>query len=456
MVSAKLAMHILLVGVKYKPTLKSAYKLFFMNWYKILVFLCVLLSYVNVYSQHKNVDLVVESSNNTFYFISNDFHISNQNPNSYRLPKLTTLAIYELYTNDNKLFFLNYSLGKIPDSIFSIVKKARFLNENDFYNFTNDDIVEILIGIDSNNNYIVIPNINNNHSFLDDTIFIYKHNQIIENRIQLENIEYKNINYSIGEDSMLLNTFYSFNIYIDSLSFLKSTVTSLNNCVYKGKFVLEDSVYSIIINPISTGLDFKYSSLINYKIEKTNDIKIFKNVNVDPGKRIKKSIKIDNYTFRLDSVDLFGKSAIINIVKNREKYSEFDFLKQLRGKRIDNGENAYILGSKRFKILDFWGSWCLPCIAQHKTMMKNYSYFLSKNILIKGIVIDQNDFSAAKKYLKSSNLIWNNYLVKSQDYIDFFNITSYPTYIFLSKSNEIIYRTYNYQLLLNFIQKKFQ
>ena len=46
-----------------------------------------------------------------------------------------------------------------------------------------------------------------------------------------------------------------------------------------------------------------------------------------------------------------------------------------------------------------------------------------------------------------------NYFIKSKKHIEYFNVKSFPTYIVLSKFNQIILRTNSYQELMNFINQ---
>ena len=103
--------------------------------------------------------------------------------------------------------------------------------------------------------------------------------------------------------------------------------------------------------------------------------------------------------------------------------------------------------------MDFWASWCLPCLKQHSIIEKNYKQLKSKNISIIGINIDANDLAKSKKYLEKRNFPWSNFgLVNSND-ANKFMISTYPTYILLSPKNTIIMSSNNINNVIEFLNK---
>jgi len=417
---------------------------------KILMFILFTMAFSLCFSQFNKVHLSIKPGKNEFNYITYNFHLSNQNINSFVTPTLNHFLLFDSYTNDNKLFYINYKNGIVPDSIFTLIKRKRNLDSNDFLVLDNDDVLEILVGIDSYNNLVIIPNANNNKSFIDDSVYLFKRNLPGINQFEISNIEFKNIDYRIGNNSSNLKTYYRLNVEVDFDSFDKLKVVSTNNYFYEGVIRIDNDNIILKIQLIGAGLDFKYKNGISYKL-----ISPLLNTapNLVPEREIKKSTTLDKYTFTLDSVSLFGDTAYVKIKKNNKLFSETSFINILEGYNLLSNSTFKFLNNRNFKVLDFWASWCLPCLSDHKLLMNDIFKIKAKNIFFFGVVTDESDLVNSKKYLLNSNYLWKNYFIKSQKHIEYFNVKSFPTYIVLSKSNQIILRTNSYQELMNFIDQ---
>lgn len=417
---------------------------------KIVIYFLILTGFTPCFSQFDKVNLSVKPGKNEFDFSTFNFHLSKQDINSFVIPPLKYLLIFDSYTNDNKLFYFNYKNGIVPDSIFTLIKSKRSLDSDDFLVLDNDDILEVLVGIDSLDNLIIIPNANNNKSFTDDSVYVFKRSLQQTNQFEISNVEFKNIDYRIGNNSSNLKTYYKLKIEVDFDSFDKLKVISTNISFYEGVIMIDNNNFILKIQLSGTGLDFKYKYGIYYKL-----ISPILNtaVNLVPEREIKKSSTLEKYTFTLDSVSLFGDVAYVKVKKNNKIFSETSFINNLEGFNLLNNSTFKFLNNSYYKVLDFWASWCLPCLSDHKLLMNDIFKIQAKNVLFFGVINDENDLMNSKKYLLNSNYLWKNYFIKSKKHIEYFNVKSFPTYIVLSKFNQIILRTNSYQELMNFINQ---
>lgn len=104
-----------------------------------------------------------------------------------------------------------------------------------------------------------------------------------------------------------------------------------------------------------------------------------------------------------------------------------------------NGEKITIdYSSNKLTILDFWGSWCAPCISGFPKMKEYYEKYNNQINFIGIACNDKEDKwkNAVKKYdLKWENLINNDDLEKDVSVI--FAVTGYPTKIIINSKGII-------------------
>lgn len=92
----------------------------------------------------------------------------------------------------------------------------------------------------------------------------------------------------------------------------------------------------------------------------------------------------------------------------------------------------------KYVLLDFWGSWCVPCRKGNPHLKKLYNQYKDKGFDIIGIAKDDNSKDAWRKAIEKDGLPWHQILVGDLDIK--YNITSYPTKILVDKQGKIIGR----------------
>lgn len=113
--------------------------------------------------------------------------------------------------------------------------------------------------------------------------------------------------------------------------------------------------------------------------------------------------------------------------------------------RLDIKGNQLKLSGLRGKyvLLDFWGSWCVPCRKGHPHLRQLYAKYQQRGIEFVGIAADDNNPAAWRKAVETDQLPWLQVLEGDQPNDDIgkqYNIEYYPTKILIDPKGKIIGR----------------
>jgi peroxiredoxin len=93
-------------------------------------------------------------------------------------------------------------------------------------------------------------------------------------------------------------------------------------------------------------------------------------------------------------------------------------------------------------VLDFWGSWCGPCVSSVPGMIRLHKQFAEQPVVFLGIADDrQRDW---ERFIDKNKLDWPQYLDESRTVLHQFTITGFPTYIVLDGDGIIRLRKMGY------------
>jgi len=105
-------------------------------------------------------------------------------------------------------------------------------------------------------------------------------------------------------------------------------------------------------------------------------------------------------------------------------------------KSLNSFEGKYIL-------LDFWATWCRPCIQEIPHLKKAQSYFKEREFEIISICIDKNtDVQKAiwKETIKKHEADWTQLYEETESTLRKYKIKNFPTLILISPEGDIIER----------------
>ena len=95
------------------------------------------------------------------------------------------------------------------------------------------------------------------------------------------------------------------------------------------------------------------------------------------------------------------------------KQGEFITLEDLRGKTV---------------VLDFWGTWCKPCLMATPDLFKLNKKFSEQGVVFVGIAVNDQE-SAWAAYIEKNKMDWPQFFDRTRKIATPFGVVAYPTYI---------------------------
>lgn len=368
----------------------------------------------------------------------------------YTLPKfeLEEFCILVFPFQRFQYWFNEYNNGFLDSSFYNKVYSYYRFDTSELSTKKANPIISVLIGTRENGNKILIPDINNDRSFRNENVFnldsflsskqeiffnnieLYKNNSLFQKAVQFQLID-------VGEKVFCCN---------DSLELS----FDLNNCM-KGQIIIGNTPVDFFIHlPVND--EFQFDSTKTEIYFKPSDSPFNKNVLYDVKYKIGDTFFIKKAVYVLKYCSLYGDSLVIEKIGGSSLIYGYNLNYFLNNDtcfdELTKAEVSLSERSPKYKILDFWGSWCGPCEDALPAFQKLYeSKKLNHAFEFFSIAYEySNDSAAAIEKIKKNKMTWKNiieYQNSSPSLIKNLRITSYPTFIVLGRNNKIIFRGSN-------------
>lgn len=123
------------------------------------------------------------------------------------------------------------------------------------------------------------------------------------------------------------------------------------------------------------------------------------------------------------------------------KYQVGNQILEIRSNRTPDGsEFTTNLWKGKFYLIDFWGSWCMPCISDFPNV-KALKKELKDQVKILGIASDQEE--KWRPAIESYELNWQHILIGEgdQNFAALLDVRGYPTKILVDPNGKILYKS---------------
>ncbi len=346
----------------------------------------------------------------------------------------------------------------IPDFLTpenSIIKTIYFGTNSSFNN-----IFYLVIGDESNKKRICIIDGNCNHDFSDDYKYIFDIDSAQKgiNFLSQAMLFRYTKNENIEKNLYLKPKFFSNNMKFSNATEQKYFVTFELGEYLLGSFSFKDERYKVVAAMPTPRFSYDSEtvvSIVNQKDEfplSTRDINFHK---------IGESVILGNEKFNITNISPVGDSLYINY-SGTKNLKEFGYQVGLHSLPIIGntltGTFFNLANHKnKFVLVDFWGTWCVPCIKLIPMLRKLKKEY--KNLTLISVACEDKEPGAVKRIVEKYKMNWINLYEPfkgNQNLIKSFKIKSFPTTLLIDPNGMIIFRgsAENFELLEELLKEK--
>lgn len=154
---------------------------------------------------------------------------------------------------------------------------------------------------------------------------------------------------------------------------------------------------------------------------------------------------------------IFGDTFFLGPVSVNSRAPQHLFEEFSKGTPINAGKlSIEQMKSGRHTIVDFWGTWCGPCVRDIPKLQKLHERFKSSGVNLIGIAVD-GDEKKVSEFLKKRKIqhpvIFENLNMGSDWIYKKMNVTVFPTYLILNNEGSVVFSTNSIESLEEKLEK---
>lgn len=383
---------------------------------------------------------------------------------------ISEFVVRSLVIQRDQYYWNRYLNKQIDKNTFSELIGYYNIDTTKLTDVNVDCEILILIG-DQNNKRVIIVDSDNDEDFSDENINEYdyplsleKQKEIAQNlpviltqyeyyengKVQKKSIKMKpspykgSLNISFNTDNEAEKKFFLFVSFPEH----KKGVISLNKtkCV-----VLASNYFSSNIYETKRTMLFVYPKTDSQPSELKGDIPL----------GIGDIFNVRGNDYLIDSIDKWGDNLFLEYIgKNAHPYgvTEGYYVPSFNAYYLDQSVFSFDDFNGKYILLDFWGTWCNPCIKLIPELQKINDDYKGKNFVLISVAFD-SDPNTVVNFVNENKMNWHHLFV-SQSQSDKNSVTeklkvsSFPSTLLISPDREIIARDIPIEELRELLNQK--
>jgi len=369
--------------------------------------------------------------------------------------RLKKHLVYKTTIDPPQYFFSKYIRGEIPVNRLESVLKRYKQDLSDTVKYSRSDLVNtvyVLSGVDGDGHRVIIVDENHNNDFSDDRKVVLdstflKSPHAYDNKVPFTVLNYQHVmNGKVVPGSIAVKAIPDKSLSVEQGSDEADLGTALQFSDYKYASVLEGK-YFVYVKKSYSGIPGFEQTTTLVALSESPDLKqslSWRHLNEDIP------LKTAGEYLRFTAIEDTGRYITYDLVKSNHSpglnagqffpdHAFFDY-KNNRDIDLDFSKHKYTL-------VDFWGSWCGPCIEAMPELKKIYqAYATQHDINFIGIAYDEKDKAAKiKDILTEHGVEWVTYIddknLQEKSFEKMYHVYTYPTILVLDENKQVIYRS---------------
>jgi thiol-disulfide isomerase/thioredoxin len=359
---------------------------------------------------------------------------------------------YSYFTSTGQRLYLQFLRKRIDSTTFVRLSKQFKIDTAQLSKIRLNDFLYFFIGTRKNGDALIFIDVNNNKTFSDDSILVIKKEDsltpnVLYNR-NISNVElyYGGTTYKVGVDITLKVGKFHSNVGpgTDSIGLLYK----INN--YKTGYIdIAGHRVKVLVKPgIIAPICYNDFSDIAFGSPDPSSKTIYNHIG--------DTVYLYRYKVVLSGISILGDSLEYKILGNTgdskiygpnpNNYA-YDF--KLEELNSDSLQLYRVLNNRKYVLLDFWGTWCHPCLEAMPRLKEFYTNSPKMDsIVFVGVCVDDlsKKVDVVRK-ARSLGLPWANLLIDRalsfsdpSSAVNLFKVAAYPTYILIAPDGKIVAR----------------
>jgi len=385
--------------------------------------------------------------------------------------EIDEFVVRKLIADKNQKLYNDYKSGLIDKNDFIELVRDRKIDTLDLTDKEIDNEILILIGTNRKSGKVIIVDSDNDDNFENEKVLEYPYPLTINQQDSIQPLlEDVIVNYDvflkdkIVEKSIVIKP----SPYRGGLGISLSAKNPIEQNYFlfasipqhkKGKALINNKEYTIeISNGFTTPIYNSNNARIFIYGERQNDIlerNNFMTYNIGDV------FNADGKDYTIKKISKLGNQLTLEYLKDNDKpkgnivgYYPLDF----EAKTIDNTNLKLETYKGSYVLIDFWGTWCAPCI-KALPELKEVNNQLSKSYDFKliSVAFDSN-IEEVKSFTKKHEMNWEHVFVDNTQYNDNsivakFDINSFPSTILIDPSGKIVSRNETFEAIKKIVRE---
>jgi thiol-disulfide isomerase/thioredoxin len=134
----------------------------------------------------------------------------------------------------------------------------------------------------------------------------------------------------------------------------------------------------------------------------------------------------------------------IKTIKPLYGFNKGEYIKPFFGKDLNTGRLIAPVKKSKYLLIDYWGTWCVPCIEAIPALSDLYNLYKKKGLDLVSIAVEYKESETAViKAARQHNIYWKLMYEKRRDFLSMHHrlrVLAFPTFILIDAKGKILHR----------------